>query len=206
MKEGQEKIYYLLAPTPAAAASSPLLETFRKQGVEVLLFGEAVDHWVASSLQDYDGKRLVSAGQEVPDFGGGEDSEDGAAAAKEAAAGFAGLTAKLKDALGGKVHEVRVSSRLTTSPACIVPDEPEIGLSLMRRISGNGLPAQPVLEINPEHPLIARLNASVDDPHLGEWAEVLYSQAVLTLGAQIEDPADFVSRLNDLLVALAGEG
>ena len=113
MKEGQEKIYYLLAPTPAAAASSPLLETFRKQGVEVLLFGEAVDHWVASSLQDYDGKRLVSAGQEVPDFGGGEDSEDGAAAAKEAAAGFAGLTAKLKDALGGKVHEVRVSSRLT---------------------------------------------------------------------------------------------
>jgi molecular chaperone HtpG len=205
MKEGQEKIYYLLAPTPAAAASSPLLETFRKQGVEVLLFGETVDHWVASSLQDFDGKRLVSAGQEVPDFGGGEDSEDGAAAAKEAAAGFAGLTAKLKDALGGKVHEVRVSSRLTTSPACIVPDEPEIGLSLMRRISGNGLPAQPVLEINPGHPLIARLNASVDDPHLGEWAEVLYSQAVLTLGAQIEDPADFVSRLNDLLVALAGE-
>jgi molecular chaperone HtpG len=206
MKEGQEKIYYLLAPTPAAAASSPLLETFRKQGVEVLLFGETVDHWVASSLQDYDGKRLVSAGQEVPDFGGGEDSEDGAAAAKEAAAGFAGLTAKLKDALGGKVHEVRVSSRLTTSPACIVPDEPEIGLSLMRRISGSGLPAQPVLEINPEHPLIARLNAALDDPHLGEWAEVLYSQAVLTLGAQIEDPAVFVSQLNDLLVALAGDG
>ena len=99
-----------------------------------------------------------------------------------------------------------MSSRLTTSPACIVPDEPEIGLSLMRRISGNGLPDQPVLEINPGHPLIARLNASADDPHLGEWAEVLYSQAVLTLGAQIEDPAVFVSQLNDLLVALAGEG
>jgi molecular chaperone HtpG len=205
MKEGQEKIYYLLAPTPAAAASSPLLETFRKQGVEVLLFGEAVDHWVASSLQDFDGKRLVSAGQEVPDFGD-EAGEPGEEAAKEAAAGFAGLTVKLKEALGGKVHEVRVSSRLTTSPACIVPDEPEIGLSLMRRISGNGLPDQPVLEINPGHPLIARLNASADDPHLGEWAEVLYSQAVLTLGAQIEDPAVFVSQLNDLLVALAGEG
>ena len=205
MKEGQEKIYYLLAPTPAAAASSPLLETFRKQGVEVLLFGEAVDHWVASSLQDFDGKRLVSAGQEVPDFGD-EAREPGEEAAKEAAAGFAGLTVKLKEALGGKVHEVRVSSRLTTSPACIVPDEPEIGLSLMRRISGNGLPDQPVLEINPGHPLIARLNASADDPHLGEWAEVLYSQAVLTLGAQIEDPAVFVSQLNDLLVALAGEG
>jgi len=205
MKEGQEKIYYLLAPTPAAAASSPLLETYRKQGVEVLLFGEAVDHWVASSLQDFDGKRLVSAGQEVPDFGdeAGEKDEE---AAKEAAAGFAGLTGKLKEALGGKVHEVRVSSRLTTSPACIVPDEPEIGLSLMRRISGSGLPDQPVLEINPGHPLIARLNASADDPHLGEWAEVLYSQAVLTLGAQIEDPAVFVSQLNDLLVALAGEG
>jgi len=204
MKEGQEKIYYLLAPTPAAAASSPLLETFRARGVEVLLFGEAVDHWVASSLQDFDGKRLVSAGQEVPDFGD-EDSEAGEAAAKEAAAGFAGLTGKLKEALGSKVHEVRVSSRLTTSPACIVPDEPEIGLSLMRRISGSGLPDQPVLEINPGHPLIARLNASADDPHLGEWAEVLYSQAVLTLGAQIEDPAVFVSQLNDLLVALAGD-
>jgi len=205
MKEGQEKIYYLLAPTPAAAASSPLLETFRARGVEVLLFGEAVDHWVASSLQDFDGKRLVSAGQEVPDFGD-EAGEQGEEAAKEAAAGFAGLTGKLKEALGSKVHEVRVSSRLTTSPACIVPDEPEIGLSLMRRISGSGLPDQPVLEINPGHPLIARLNASADDPHLGEWAEVLYSQAVLTLGAQIEDPAVFVSQLNDLLVALAGDG
>src|SRR5690348_12748718 len=205
MKEGQEKIYYLLAPTPAAAASSPLLETFRARGVEVLLFGEAVDHWVASSLQDFDGKRLVSAGQEVPDFGD-EAGEQGEEAAREAAAGFAGLTGKLKEALGSKVHEVRVSSRLTTSPACIVPDEPEIGLSLMRRISGSGLPDQPVLEINPGHPLIARLNASADDPHLGEWAEVLYSQAVLTLGAQIEDPAVFVSQLNDLLVALAGDG
>jgi molecular chaperone HtpG len=206
MKDGQEKIYYLLAPTPAAAASSPLLETFRARGVEVLLFGEAVDHWVASSLQDFDGKRLASAGQEVPDFGDGEEDEAGAAAAKETAAGFAGLISKLTETLGGRVHEVRVSSRLTTSPACIVPDEPEIGLSLMRRISGSGLPAQPVLEINPEHPLIARLNAAPDDPHLGEWAEVLYSQAVLTLGAQIEDPAVFVSQLNDLLVALAGDG
>jgi molecular chaperone HtpG len=205
MKDGQEKIYYLLAPTPAAAASSPLLETFRARGVEVLLFGEAVDHWVASSLQDFGGKRLASAGQEVPDFGPDGDGAADAEAAKEAAAGFAGLTSKLKDALGGKVHEVRVSSRLTTSPACIVPDEPEAGLSLMRRISGSGLPAQPVLEINPEHPLIARLNAASGDPHLGEWAEVLYSQAVLTLGAQIEDPAVFVSQLNGLLVALAGE-
>ena len=206
MKDGQEKIYYLLAPTPAAAASSPLLETFRARGVEVLLFGETVDHWVASSLQEFGGKRLASAGQEVPDFGEAEDGAAESEAAKETAAGFAGLTAKLKAALGGKVHEVRVSSRLTTSPACIVPDEPEAGLSLMRRISGSGLPAQPVLEINPEHPLIARLNAAADDPHLGEWAEVLFSQAVLTLGAQIEDPAVFVSRLNELLVALAGDG
>jgi molecular chaperone HtpG len=98
---------------------------------------------------------------------------------------------------------VRVTSRLTTSPACIVADEPEIDINLARRLRGSGLPSQPVLEINPRHPLIQRLGAHPDDPRLAEWAHVLYSQAVLTFGAIIEDPAGFVTRLNDLLMSLA---
>jgi molecular chaperone HtpG len=205
MQEGQDKIYYLLAPTPAAAASSPLLEAYRKKGVEVLLFGEAVDNWVASSLQDFDGRRLVSAAQEVPDFGdpAGDGEQE---AAEQAATDFAGLAGRIQDALGGKAHAVRVSSRLTTSPSCLVAGEPELGVSLMRRISGSGLPAQPVLEINPDHPLVARLNTEPPDPHLAQWAQVLWNQAVLTYGAQIEDPAEFVGQLNSLLTGLAGPG
>jgi molecular chaperone HtpG len=202
MKEGQEKIYYLVAPTPAAAASSPHLEAFRKKGIEVLLLGEAVDNWVVTSLQDFDGKRLQSVAQGAPDFGTLEDEAEQEATQK-AATEFAPLLARLKEILGGKVYDVRVTSRLTTSPACIVANEQEIEINLARRMRGSGLPSQPVLEINPQHPLVDRLNREQDDARLADWAHVLYNQSVLTLGAQIEDPAAFVSQLNDLLVALA---
>jgi molecular chaperone HtpG len=99
---------------------------------------------------------------------------------------------------------VRVTSRLTSSPACIVANEPDIEMNLARRLRGSGVPSQPVLEINPQHPLVARLNTRLDDPGLGDWAHVLYSQAVLTLGARIDDPAAFVTKLNDLLETLTG--
>jgi molecular chaperone HtpG len=202
MKEGQEKIYYLLAPTPAAAASSPHLEAFRKKGVEVLLLGQGVDNWVVSSLQEFEGKRLQSVAQGTSDFGALED--EGEQEAKEkATTEYAALLGKMKAILGDKVWDVRVTSRLTTSPACIVANEPETDLNLADRLRGSGLPRQSVLEINPQHPLVARLNHNPDDPRLPEWAHVLYSQAVLTLGARIDEPAAFVSRLNDLLVALA---
>jgi molecular chaperone HtpG len=204
MKEGQEKIYYLLAPTLAAAASSPHLEAFVQKGIEVLLLGHPVDNWVVSSLQDFDGKQLQSVAQGVPDFGALEDEAEQEAKAK-AATEFATLLGKLKDILGDKVFEVRVTSRLTTSPACIVANERDIDLNLARRMRGSGLPSQPVLEINPQHPLVERLNREVDDPRLADWAHVLYNQAVLTLGARIDEPAAFVSHLNDLLVALAEE-
>ncbi|MFD0687235.1 molecular chaperone HtpG [Actinomadura fibrosa] len=202
MKEGQDKIYYLLAPTLAAATASPHLEAFRKKGIEVLLLGELIDNWVVTGLlQEFDGKRLQSVAQGVPDFGDLEDEAEKEAAEK-ASADFAALLGKLKEALDGRAYDVRVTSRLTTSPACIVANEADTDFALAQRLRGSGLPNQPVLEINPTHPLVERLNRRQDDPRLADWAHVLYNQAVLTLGARIDDPASFVTRLNDLLVAL----
>jgi molecular chaperone HtpG len=204
MKDGQASIYYLLAPGPAAAGS-PHLEAFRAKGVEVLLLTEAVDSWVVSELREFGGIRLQSVAQGAADLGSLEDAAE-RAAAEQAGTEFAALTARLKELLGSEVYDVRVSSRLTTSPACIVANEPDIELNLMRRMRGSGLPSQPVLEINPKHPLVTRLNTGLDDPRLDDWAHVLFSQAVLTLGARIEDPAAFVSRMNDLLEALTAGG
>jgi molecular chaperone HtpG len=201
MKEGQEKIYYLLAPSLAAATSSPHLETFSKKGIEVLLLAEDIDNWLVSSLRDFEGKRLQSVAQGTADLGPLEDEAE-AEAKEQASAEFADLVAKLKAILAGQAYDVRVTSRLTTSPACIVANEQDIDLNPARRLSGNGLPSQPVLEINPQHPLLRRLNREPADPNLAEWAHLLYDQAVLTLGARIEEPATFVANLNDLLVTL----
>ena len=201
MKEGQEKIYYLVAPTLAAAGASPHLEAFRQKGIEVLLLTDAVDNWVVTSLPEFDGRRLQSVTQGSPDFGALQDEAE-LQAAEQAAASCAGLIGRLKAALDGKAWDVRVTSRLTTSPACIVANEPDTELSLAHRIRGSGLPSQPVLEINPGHPLVSRLSRDPDDPHLADWAHVLYGQAVLTLGARIDDPAAFVGQLNELLVTL----
>jgi molecular chaperone HtpG len=202
MAEGQDKIYYLAAPALAAAASSPHLEAFRKKGIEVLLLGQAVDNWVVTSLPEFEGKRLQSVAQGAPDFGTLEDAAE-KAATQQATTEYAALLGQLKAILSGQAWDVRVTSRLTTSPACIVANEPETDVNLAQRMRGAGLPSQPVLEINPQHPLVQRLNREPGDPRLPEWAHVLYNQAVLTLGARIEDPATFVTRLNDLLVALA---
>jgi molecular chaperone HtpG len=203
MKEGQDKIYYLIAPS-ASAAASPHLEAFRDKGVEVLLLGDAVDNWVVTSLHEFDGRPLQSVTQGVPDFGafGDQDEQE---ADQQAAAECAGLVARLKEILGDAAWDVRVTSRLTTSPACIVANEPDTEVSLSQRLRGSGLPSQPVLEINPRHPLVQRLSRDTDDPRLADWARVLYGQAVLTLGARIDEPAAFVGTLNDLLVALAEE-
>jgi molecular chaperone HtpG len=203
MKEGQEKIYYLVAPTQAAAASSPHLEVFRKKGVEVLLLGHPVDNWVVSSLHEFEGKQLQSVAQGASDLGALEDEAEKEAKEK-AATEFAPLLGRLKTVLAGKVWDARVTSRLTTSPACIVANEPDIDINLAHRLRGSGLPRQVVLEVNPEHPLVAGLAGESDDRRFTDWAHVLYNQAVLTLGARVEDPAEFVDRLNDLLVSLTG--
>jgi molecular chaperone HtpG len=204
MKNGQDKIYYLVAPTLAAATSSPHLEAFRAKGVEVLLLTDVVDNFVVTHLREFDGKRLQSVAQGQTDLGDLE-GEAEKAAQDQASTEFSGLIARLKEVLGGQVWDVRVTRRLTTSPACIVANEAETDVSLAMRLRGSGLPSQPVLEINPKHPLVERLNRRQDDPRLADWASVLFNEAVLTLGARIDDPAGFVTRLNDLLTALTGE-
>jgi molecular chaperone HtpG len=201
MKEGQDKIYYLLAPTLAAARSSPNLEAFRAKGVEVLLLADVVDNWLVTSLREFEGKQLQSVAQGPADLGGLADEAE-KAAQDQASTEFAGLLAKLKELLDGQAWDVRVTSRLTTSPATIVANEPTSDINLVQRLRGSGLPSQPVLEINPKHPLVERLNRRQDDPRLADWASVLFNQAVLTSGARIDDPAAFVTRLNDLLTAL----
>lgn len=204
MKDGQDKIYYLLAPTLAAARSSPHLEAVRAKGVEVLLLADVVDNWLVTTLREFEGKQLQSVAQGTADLGGLEDEAE-KAAQDQASTEFAGLAAKLKEHLDGQAWEVRVTSRLTTSPACIVANEPSSDINLVQRLRGSGLPSQPVLEINPKHPLVERLNRHQDDPRLADWASVLFNQAVLTLGARIDDPAAFVTRLNDLLTTLTDE-
>ena len=204
MKAGQDKIYYLLAPTLAAARSSPHLEAFRAKGVEVLLLADVVDNWLVTALREFEGKQLQSVAQGTADLGGLEDEAE-KAAQDQASTEFAGLTAKLKEHLDGQAWDVRVTSRLTTSPACIVANEPTSDINVVQRLRGSGLPSQPVLEINPKHPLVERLNRHQDDPRLADWASVLFNQAVLTLGARIDDPAAFVTRLNDLLTTLTDE-
>jgi len=205
MKAGQEQIYYLLAPSLVAAKSSPHLETFRTKGVEVLLLAEGVDNWVVSSLRDFDGKRLQSVAQGSGDLGALADEAE-RQAKEQADAEYADLLSRLKAILAGQAWDVRLSTRLTTSPACIVSNEPEIDVNLIQRLRGTGLPRQAVLELNPKHPLIQRLNQTRDGEHVAEWAQVLFNQAVLTLGARIEDPTTFVQRLNSLLLALTASG
>jgi molecular chaperone HtpG len=204
MKEGQQKIYYLLAPGLAAAKASPHLETFKKKGIEVLLLGdgEGIDNWVVASLREFDGKQSVAQGS--GDLSELEDEAE-TKAKEQASTELAGLVAQLKAVLGERAYDVRVSSRLTTSPACIVANEADIDINLARRLHGSGVPSQPVLEINPDHPLVRRLNREPADPNLAEWAHVLFDQAVLTMGARIEEPAAFVGRLNDLLVTLSAD-
>jgi molecular chaperone HtpG len=203
MKDGQEQVYYLLAPSLAAAKSSPHLEAFRTKGVEVLLLGEDIDNWVVSSLREFGGKSLQSVAQGAGDLDLLADDEE-RQAKEQADVEYADLLGKLKAHLSGQAWDVRLSTRLTTSPSCIVSNEPDIDIRLLQRLQGTGLPRQAVLELNPKHPLIRRLNEGQDSEHLGEWAQVLFNQAVLTLGARIEDPAAFVTQLNSLLTTLAG--
>jgi molecular chaperone HtpG len=206
MADGQERIYYLVAPSLATAAASPYLEAFRQKGVEVLLLGEDVDNWVVSNLREFEGKRLQSVAQGSADLGSLEDKDEAAAKEREqeqASSDFAELIERLKTILAGQAWDIRLSSRLTTSPACIVANELDINPAA--RLRSFGMPAQPVLEINPRHPLVRRLNRDLADPQLADWAHLLYQQSVLTMGAKLENPASFVTRLNELLVGLAGE-
>ncbi|EJC61907.1 MULTISPECIES: molecular chaperone HtpG [Alcaligenes] len=203
MKEGQDKIYYVTADTFAAASNSPHLEVFRKKGIEVLLMSDRVDEWMLSYLREFEGKQLVSVAKGGLDLDSLADEEEKKHQA-EVAETFKPLVERLKTTLGDKVKEVRITARLVDSPACVVVDANELSPHLLRMLQAAGQEApevKPILEINPEHALIAKVQAA-DDEAFGEWAQLLLEQAMLAEGAALQDPASFVKRVNRLLLNL----
>ena len=203
MKEGQDKVYYVTADSESAARSSPHLEVFRRKEVEVLLLTDQVDEWMLSFLNEFDGKALVSVSRGGLDLGALQDAEE-KAKVEETARDFADLVAQIKASLGDRVKDVRVTDRLTDSPSCLVSDEGDISGTLERLLKQSGQKAperKPILEINPMHPLVARLKTETADAD--GWANLLFDQAQLAEGTQLADPAGFVKRLNDMLLAMA---
>jgi len=201
MKEGQEKIYYITADSFAAAKHSPHLEIFRKKGIEVLLLSDRVDEWLLSSLTEFEGKKLQSVAKGDLDLGKLEDEAE-KQQQKKVEDEFKALTERIKTTLGDKVKEVRVTHRLTDSPACLVSGEHDLSGNLERilKAAGQNTPSsKPALEINPQHALVSKLNAEADESRFNDWALLLFEQALLAEGGQLEDPASFVRRLNGLL-------
>ena len=206
MKEGQDKIYYVTAENESAARSSPHLEVFSRKEVEVLVLSDRVDEWMLSFLSEFDGKQLVSVARGGLDLGSLQDAQE-KAKVEEVAKDFVDLVARMKTALGEKVKDVRVTDRLTDSPSCLVSDEGEMSGTLERMLKQAGQKAperKPILEINPTHPLVARIKAEAQGAADSDgWSHLLFDQAVLAEGGQLEDPAGFVKRLNALLLGVA---
>jgi molecular chaperone HtpG len=207
MKPGQEKIYYVTADSFAAAKNSPHLEVFRKKGVEVLLLYDRVDEWVTTHLTEFEGKLLQSVARGRLELGKLEDEAEKQEQEKEAGE-FKDLSAKIGKSLGERVKEVRATLRLTESPACLVADENDLSANLQRMLkaAGQKVPtSKPILEINPHHPLVARLRDEADDARFGDLAQILFDQALLAEGGSLEDPAGFVKRLNQLMLTLGSK-
>ena len=202
MKEGQDKIYYITADSFNAAKNSPHLEVFRKKGIEVLLLTERVDEWVVSNLFEFQGKQLASVAKGGLDLGKLEDEAEKQAQEKDTGE-FKELTDKIKTSLTGRVKEVRVTHRLTESPACLVADDHDMNANLARllKAAGQKVPvSQPIMEINPKHPVVLRLK--VEEKKFDDWASVLFDQALLAEGGQLDDPAGFVKRVNHLMLEM----
>jgi molecular chaperone HtpG len=206
MKEGQDAIYYITADSYPAARNSPHLEIFRRLGVEVLLMYDRVDEWVVSLLTEFDGKPLQSVakgGLDVGKLGG----EAGTPEQEKAADEHKGLVDRMQGVLEDRASAVRVTSRLTDSPSCLVSDEHGMGTHLERLLKAAGQPvpgSKPILEINPHHPIVQRLKEETDDRRFGDWSHILFDQALLAEGGQLDDPASFVKRLNEVMLTLAG--
>lgn len=204
MKEGQDKIYYITADTFNAAKNSPHLEVFRKKGIEVLLLTDRVDEWVVNHLITFEDKSLVSVAKGGLDLGDLEDEAEKLEQKKEADE-FKELTDKISASLTGRVKEVRVTHRLTDSPACLVVDEQDMNANLARMLKAAGQQApntQPILEINPRHPVVLRLQR--EENKFDDWVSVLFDQALLAEGGQLDDPASFVKRVNQLMLEMSG--
>ena len=204
MKDGQQAIYYVTGDTYAAASHSPHLEVFRQKGIEVLVLSDRIDEWVVTALTEFDGKPLRSVAKGALDLGDLADAEEKAAQEREAQE-LKPLVERLAKALGERVKEVRVTHRLTDSPACLVVGEGEVSGNLERLLKSAGQKAPtvvPILEVNPRHALVRRIEAEPDE-RIGDWAHLLYDEALLAEGGQLPDPADFVRRLNALMFAPA---
>ncbi|KTC63905.1 heat-shock protein Hsp90 [Pseudomonas fluorescens ABAC62] len=204
-KEGQDKIYYLTGETYAQVKNSPHLEVFRKKGIEVLLLTDRIDEWLMSYLSEFDGKTFVDVARGDLDLGN-LDSEEEKKEAEEVAKAKEGLVERIKTALGDAVSEVRVSHRLTDSPAILAIGEQDLGMQ-MRQIleaSGQKVPdSKPIFEFNPAHPLIEKLDGEQSEERFGDLSHILFDQAALAAGDSLKDPAAYVRRLNKLLVELS---
>jgi molecular chaperone HtpG len=208
MKEGQAAIYYITADTFAAARNSPHLEIFRKRGVEVLLMSDRIDEWVVSSLTEFDGKPLHSVARgdlDLAQIGG----DDATAGKPDSSLDEKPLVERMQAALKERASAVRTTERLTESPSCLVSDEHGMSMNLERILKAAGQQVagtKPILEINPDHPIVKRLKAETDEARFADWSHILFDQALLAEGGQLDDPAGFVKRLNGLMLTLAGEG
>jgi len=203
MQEGQDKIYYIAADSHSAAKNSPHLEIFRKKGIEVLLLSDRVDEWLTSHLMEYEGKKLQSVAKGELDLGDDEESEK---ELEKKSKDAEKLIKRMKEALGERVEDVRVTNRLTDSPACIVLNEHDMAMHMQRLLkeAGHELPSsKPILEINPDHPIVNKLRAEKSKKKFADWSDILFDQALLAEGGQLEDPAGFVAKLNEMLVSIA---
>ena len=203
MQESQDKIYYIAADSHSTAKNSPHLEIFRKKGIEVLLLSDRVDEWLTSHLMEFEGKKLQSVAKGELDLGADEESEK---ELEEKARSAEKLLKRMKKALQDKVEDVRVTNRLTDSPACIVLNEQDMAMHMQRLLkeAGHDLPSsKPILEINPDHPIVKKLDAEKSKTKFADWSDILFDQALLAEGGQLDDPAGFVAKLNQMLVTIA---
>jgi molecular chaperone HtpG len=187
----------VIADTYQAAKNSPHLEIFQKKGIEVLLLSDKIDEWWIAHMQEYAGKKLQSVAKGDLDIDKQDEEEN-----KEVEEAYGDVVKRIKDVLGEKVKEVRITHRLTDSPSCLVSDENEMSAHLQRilQATGQAFPgSKPILEINPNHPFICYLKTAPDD-EVNNWSSILFDQALLAEGGQLEDPGSFVKRVNSLLV------
>ena len=202
MQEGQDKIYYVAADSHSAAKNSPHLEIFRKKGIEVLLLSDRVDEWLTSHLMEFEGKKIQSIAKGELDL----DDESAEKKLEKKARASEKLIKRLKTALEDRVEDVRVTNRLTDSPACIVLNEHDMAMHMQRILkeAGHAMPgSKPIFEITPDHPIVKKLDIEKSKKKFADWSDILFDQAVLAEGGQLEDPASFVAKLNKMLVSIA---
>ncbi len=198
MKDKQDKIYYITASSYNAAKHSPHLEIFKKKDIEVILLSDKIDEWLVNYLSEFEGKKLQSISKGKIDFDDDKQEDE------KQEQSLAPILEHMKKVLGDRIKEVRITHRLTDSPACVIADDQDMGLEMQRilQAAGQKIPEiKPIFEVNPEHELIKRLHHITDDTRFEQWVVVLFEQAVLAEGGQLNNPADFVSRVNQLLIA-----